>query len=187
MLKAKAKGLFVDVSEFSILAARTSGYQQPFTIEEVAEFPLQGEFSDEDVRAFFEGLVDFRGGSYFISRCGVYPDERFMRFYEAESANKLKNPAFLGEVLQSEFNIDPAVNAVSVLNAVDGSDLDLEKVNTKRLMYCGAPNAALQAEQDKLLQYGLYPERLELSSVSTIGGLCDYTRFSGIDCQYRDY
>ncbi len=181
MLKPKTKGLFVDVSEFSILAARTSSYRLPFTVEEIAEFPLQGEHSGEDVRAFLEGLVDFHGSSYFVSRCGVYPAGRFLRYFEAESANKLKDPSYLGEILKAEFKVDPSENSVSVLNANDGSDFDLEKAGTKKLFFCGAPMKALQATQDQLLGYGLYPERMELSSVSTIGGVCDYARFNAIE------
>ena len=124
MLKPKTKGLFIDVSEFSILAVRTSSYKLPIVVEEVAEFRIEADCSAEDVRAFLEQFVDFKGASYFVSRCGVYPKGRFLRYFEAETSTKAKDPSFLSEVLQSEFNVDPAVNSVSILDARNGSDFD---------------------------------------------------------------
>lgn len=180
MLNPKTKGLFVDVSEFSILAARTSGYKIPIVIEELAEFPLSAEDSSAEIRDFFEQLVDFKGGGYFVSRTGVYPEGRFVRFYEAESANKAKDLNFLSGILQSEFNVDPAVNTVAILNARDGSDYDPQTSLSKRLVFCGAPAQAFQDAQDRLLDCGIYPERLELSTVTTLGGVSDYAHFNEI-------
>lgn len=180
MLKPKTKGLFVDISEYSILAARTSGYKLPMVIEEIAEFPLKADQSTSEIQEFFRGLVDYRGAGYFVSRCGVYPDGRFVRFFEAESANKVKDAEFLAKTLKTEFNIDSATNRVAILDARDGSDFDIEKGGTRRLVFCGAPNQSFQAEQDRLLDLGIYPERLELSSISTLGGVSDYARFHNI-------
>ena len=181
MLHPKSKGLFVDVSEFSILAARTSGFKIPMVIEELAEFPLGSEHSVEEIREFLGQLVDFKGNSYYVSRAGVYPDGRFVRYYEAESTNKAKDLGFLAEVLKSEFNVDPAVSNVAILDARDGSDFDLASSLSKRLLFCGASTDAFQAQQDRLLECGLYPERLELSTVTTLGGVSDYAQFNEIN------
>ena len=180
MLKSKTKGLYLDVSEFSILAARTSGYKLPMVIEEVAEFPIKDDSSAEAVRAFLEQLVDFKGGSYFVSRCGVYPENRFLRYFEVESVSKLKNPAYLAEILQSEFNVELEPNVVSVLDARDGSDFDIQKRLAKQLVFCGGTIESFQQVQDQLLEYGIYPDRLELSSATTLGGVCDYAQFNQI-------
>jgi len=181
MLKPKTKGLYIDVSEFSILAVRTSGYKLPIVIEAMAELPIAADCHPDDVRAFLEQFVDFKGASYYISRCGVYPEARFLRYYEAESASKVKNPEFLSGILESEFNVDPVTNRVSILDARNGSDFDFEKALSKNLVFCGAPMAALQEVQDQMLSYGVYPERLELSTAATLGGVCDYARFNQLD------
>lgn len=180
MFTPKNKGLFVDVSEFSILAARTSSYKLPIVIEEIGELPLAGT-SNEEVRQFLEELVDYKGATYFVSRCGVYPENRFVRYFEAESVNKVKDPQYLTNVLESEFEVDPANSFVSILDARDGSDLDFESAVTRKIAFCGGSNEDLQKTQDTLLGYGLYPDRMELGSVSTLGGLCDYTRFNSIN------
>ncbi|MFP4156196.1 MAG: hypothetical protein ACLFU4_01095, partial [Opitutales bacterium] len=67
-----------------------------------------------------------------------------------------------------------------LLDPKDGSDLDLEKTKSKRVLFCGAPEASFALEQERLLEAGIYPERMELSSVTTIGGVSDYTRFNQI-------
>lgn len=180
MLKPKTKGLFVDISEYSILAARTSGYKLPMVIEEIAEFPIKANQDPGEIVDFFHGLVDYRGASYYVSRCGVYPEGRFVRFFEAESANKVKDAEFLAKTLKTEFNIDSDTNNVAILDARDGSDFDIEKGGTRRLVFCGAPADSFRVQQDRLLEYGIYPERLELSTISTLGGVSDYARFHNI-------
>ena len=180
MLKPKSKGLYVDISEFSLLAARTSGYKLPITVEEIAEYPLRAGHDPADVKAFLEGFVDFKGNDFFVSRAAVYPEGRFVRYYEAETASKIRDSKFLSGVLQSDFHLDIDSNIISILNAKDGSDLDLEKATTKQIVFCGAPRANFEASQDRLLEYGLYPERLELSTMTTVGGVIDYAKFKGI-------
>lgn len=180
MFTQKNKGLFVDVSEFAVLAARTSGYKLPVTIEEIGELPLKDGQDPAEVREFLEGFVDFKGNSYIVARCGVYPEDRFVRFFEAESVNKAKDSKYLTEILKSEFNVDSEKSRVSILDARDGSDFDMDKGLSRKLLFCGAPQESIQAEQDRVLEYGLYPERLELSTVTTLGGVCDYARFNDI-------
>lgn len=180
MLNSKNKGLFIDISEYSILAARTSGFKLPITIEEIAEFPIKADQELSEIHEFFQGLVDYKGTSYFVSRCGVYPDGRFVRYYEAETVNKAKDANFLMNTLKSEFNIDSESNNIAILDARDGSDFDIQNAQTRRLVFCGAPNESFNSEQERLLEYGVYPERLELSTISTLGGVSDYARFNNI-------
>lgn len=150
-------------------------------IEEVAELPIKDAQEPTEIKNFFRELIDHRGASYFVARCGVYPEGRFVRYYEAESVNKVRDLDFLAKTLKSEFNIDSETNNVAILDARDGSDFEPEKATNRRLVLCGAPKASFHAEQDRLLQYGIYPERLELSTISTLGGVSDYARFSNIN------
>jgi len=177
MLNSKAKGLYLDISEFSVLAARTSGFKLPITIEALEEYSLKSPDDVDGVRAFIEGLVDFKGSSYFVSRAGVYPSGGFVRYFEAESVHKAKDLAYLSEVLKTDFGVDPESNQVAILDANNGSDFDPKSSLTKQLVFCGAPTAAFQAKQKELLQCGVYPERMELSTITTLGGISDYAKF----------
>ena len=181
MLQSKNKGLFVEFSEFSVLAARTNGFKLPMEIQAIAEHPLDRKAEHESVKAFLDDFAGTKDGTYTIARCGVYPEGRFIRLYEAESANKVKDRGHLTEVLKNEFNVDPETHVVSLLDARDGSDLVLEKAVAKKVVFCGAPTSGLQSAQDGLLEKGLYPERMEISTATTLGGVCDYARFHSIN------
>jgi hypothetical protein len=150
-------------------------------IEAIKQFSLKPDQSLTEVQSFFKDLVDFKGREYFIARCGVLPEGRFVRYYEAESPAKVKDLQFLTQVLKSEFNVDPETNSVSILDARDGSDLDFAHVKTKQLVFCGAPKESFQAKQDELLSYGLYPDLLALSSITTLGAVADYANFAAFD------
>lgn len=181
MFNPKAKGLFLDVSDFSVLAARTSGFKLPFTVEEVSEHVLSGADRVDDIRSFLEGVVDFKGSDYFVSRCGVYPDGRFVHYHEVESVSKAKKLDFLSQTLDQKFKINPAENNVAILDARDGSDFDPKTSLTKYLLFCGGPGEAFRQEQNRLLEFGVYPERLELSTCATLGGVSDYAGFKEIN------
>lgn len=180
MLKAKTKGLFIEFSEFSVLAARTSGYKLPMVVEELAEFDLKDGPNAEDLRSFVEGLVDFKKSPFFVSRCGVYPDGRYVRLHEAESTQKLKDADALAEKLKEEYKIDADTHNVAILDPSNGGDFNFEKPKTKRVLLCGAKKSAFDAVQEQLLESGIFPERLELSSISTLGGVADYSRFNDL-------
>ena len=181
MFNPKVKGLFLDVSDFSVLAARTSGFKLPLVVEEISEYVLSGGDRVDEIRGFLEGVVNFQGGNYFVSRCGVYPDGRFVHYHEVESVSKAKKLDFLAQTLDEKFKVDSAQSNVAILDARDGSDFEPETSLTKDLIFCGAPNEAFQHEQDRLLQFGVYPERLELSTCATLGGVSDYAEFKEIN------
>lgn len=180
MLKSKAKGLYVDVSEFSILAARTSGFKTPMVIEEVLEVPLKGSKDTDEIRSQIEDLVDFGGAEYYVARCGIYPESRFVRYFEADSVNKAKDTKYLTEVLKEQFGVDTTKNAIQILDARNGADFNFESTLSKKLIFCGGLNEEFQTLQDQLLSYGIYPDKLCLSPLATIGGICDYARFNNL-------
>jgi hypothetical protein len=162
------------------LAARTSGYENPIVVEEVANFPIEGDYSVEEVRNFLGQLVDLKSGNY-PAICGVYPKERFIRYHEVDSSVRLKNQSVLKKLLQSNLNIDPAINSISILDTYDGALFDPAKNATNQLVFCGAPMTTFQEVQDQILSYGLFPERLEMTSIATTGSLCNYAQLKQFD------
>ncbi|MFP4203700.1 MAG: hypothetical protein ACLFS4_05160 [Opitutales bacterium] len=181
MFRSKSKGLFVDVSEFSILAARTTGHKPPMEVREIAELPLGPSVGSEEIQAFLKNLVDYKEGGYIVSRCGVYPDKRFLRYHELESSKKSRGPVDLTNILRNEYGIDTDACMISIMDAQDGAEYVPGEGQARKLVICGAPTEEVQKKQDMLLQYGLFPERLEISTMTTLGGICDYARFQGLD------
>ncbi len=60
---------------------------------------------------------------------------------------------------------------VAVLSTRDGSDFDINRPSQKDVLCCGLPNDEVIAVQDRLLASGIYPQRVELGTVATLGAV----------------
>jgi len=172
MLKPSTKGLFVELSEYSLLAARTSRLKPPFTIEAVEECTLT---DDKQIDNWLGNFMGLNKGQFCIGVCGVYPPNRLIRRASLENPARAKDPAFLPDYLKQQFKVDVATHSVAVLNAAGGSEFNITKGFSRELVFCGAPTSEFQTLQDRLVSFGIYPERIELSTVSLLGGLVSYS------------
>lgn len=181
MLASKSKGLFLEWGDFSILAAVTSSLDSPLMVESLKELPLDGD--DDKVKAALGELIEVKGRSYVVARCGLSPKSRFVRRFTVEQPNKAKDPNFFTDVLSSQFRIDADKNSVAILSALDGTPFDLDKgvQNQKELLFVGASEGELEAAQERILGWGVYPDRLEIGSVATMGALQHYARWKKLE------
>jgi hypothetical protein len=166
MLKPKNKGLFLDISEYAILAARTSRLEPPFVIEAIDECPVD---DPEQVAAFLANFMGLKKGQYAQAVCGVYPVTRFIRRATLDAPAKVKDTAFLKDFLDQQFRIDLSKSMIVMLNAADGTEIDFEKTIPKEVIFCGAEAQDIQVVQDFLVERTIYPVRLEIGSVATLG------------------
>lgn len=178
MLTTKTKGLFVDFSQYAMLLARTSSYKTPLQVEAIAEYSPKGDA--EEAEKFIQEFAQLKGGGFVPSRCAVYPTNRFLRRFTVDLQAKAKNPNYFADTLSNQFRIDPGKNMVQILKANNGAEADLEKGTDKELMYVGAPTGEFSNLQKELLSFGIYPSSLESGTLSTIGGLMDYSRVKGL-------
>jgi Tfp pilus assembly PilM family ATPase len=113
---------------------------------------------------------------YLHSVVGVYPPKRVVRKHTLE-LKKMKEAAYMADVFTQQLRIEQDKFTIGMINATDGADYDLVKASQKEVIFCGAPNDEINAVQENLLGSGIYPERLELGSVSTLGALVDCLAF----------
>jgi hypothetical protein len=172
-LAKKSKGFCVEIGEYSTLAARLSQPEAPFVVEELREFPTaEAGAISEWVKA-----TEGRGSTgYAHATCGVYPSKRIVRRHTLD-IKKIKEPAYFSEIYTQQFRVEPEKYTIKVLNPDDGSDYDLAKANQKEALFCGLPSEDIISLQDKLLGQGIYPERLELGTLATLGGMVNYLKF----------
>jgi hypothetical protein len=170
----KTKGYFVELSDYGCLFARTSAMGGPLVVEELEECPV------DDAAMFAEVLQRLQTAKspsgYMHSVCGLYPAKRLVRRASLDP-KRLKEPTYLNEVVNQQFRVEPEKYTISVLNSVDGTDLDLTKGAQKEALFCGLPAEDIVNIQESLLGNGIYPERLELATVSVLGSLVDYLEF----------
>ncbi|MGB0370976.1 MAG: hypothetical protein ACPGN3_06455 [Opitutales bacterium] len=178
MIKAKAKGVYLCVTEQTVFGARTSAGSAPFEIEEVFSIPKDEK---EKVAEKISGFVDAKSNNYVVSNVGVSPLSRFIRVFDLDTSARKKNADYYTDLLKSQFRIDPESHAVGIIEADSGAEADLDKGVIKRLMFCGASSEELSQQQNELVDMYVYPQTLEISSISTLGAIVDYTKRFKVD------
>ena len=116
---------------------------------------------------------------YVRATCGAYSAKRVVR-HVALDPKRYKESAYVNEVLTGQVRIEPDQYALAVLNANDGTDFDFNVASKKDAVFAGMLNEEILALQNALLESGVYPERLEIGTLSTLGAIVDYQVFSQI-------
>ena len=169
----KAKRFCVDMGEQTTLAARFVESEGSLLIEEAREFPAK------DVDGLIEWVKssDGKGATGLApSTCGIYPAKRIIR-RQTLDLKRVKEATYFNEIYTQQFRIEPDKYSLKVLNPGDGSPYDTIKATQKEAIFCGLPVDDISEIQDTLLSYGIYPERLELGTLATLGGLVSYLKF----------
>ena len=169
----KSKGFCVEIGEHSTLLAKLTQAEAPFLVEELKEFP------SADVGAITDWVkgTDGKGSTgYAHATCGIYPPKRVVRRHTVD-LKRLKEPAYFNEVYSQQFRIEPEKFTIRALNPADGGDFDTTKTTNKEVLFAGLPADDIITAQDKLLEEGIYPERLELGTLATLGGMVNYLKF----------
>lgn len=171
----KTKGYCAEFGEQSTLVARLSQFEAPVVVEELREFATN---DPESMRQWFKAAEGKGPMGHAHTYCGIYPGKRVVR-RQTLDVKRVKEPAYFSELYSQQFRIEPDKYTMVVLNSTDGSEYDSTKASQKEVLFCGLPAEEVIATQDRLLEQGIYPERLELGTVALLGGLVNYLRFTG--------
>lgn len=173
-LSAKSQGFFFAQSEHAVLLARTSALAAPMQIEELKEC------APGDAAALSAAVGELQNkkspSGYLHAHCGLYPAHRLVRQAALET-KRLKEPAYLNELLSAQFRIEPDKYLLAMLNAANGAEFDHNRAAEKEVVFCGALIEELNTAQDRLLETGIYPERTEIGTVATLGAAANYLAF----------
>jgi hypothetical protein len=171
----KAKGFFVELNDHAVMLARTSAPSAPFIVEEMVECP------PNDTAALEAAITQIQPkkspSGYLHATVGIYPAKRLLRRHSLE-LKRVKEPGYFAEVCTQQFRIEQDKYAIAILNANDGADFDVAKGVQKEVLFCGLLSEEANNGQSALLEHGIYPERLELGSVATLGGVVDCLAYS---------
>jgi hypothetical protein len=169
----KSKGFCVEIGEHATLMARLSQTEAPFVVEELKELPS----NDSDGIVAWVKSTEGKGATGYIhSTCGVYPAKRIVRRHTLD-LKRVKDPAYFAEIYTQQFRVEADRYTIRALNPDDGSEYDQSKATKKEVLFCGLPSDEIIGLQDKLLEQGIYPERLELGTLATLGGMISYLKF----------
>lgn len=173
MFGKKTKGFCVDFGDNSVLLARMSDDQAPLVIEEFKEF---GAADADGLREFIKNTEGRGPTGYAHATCGIYPTKRLIR-RQTLDMKRVKDPAYFNEIVSQQFRVEAEKYTTLLINPADGTEYDSSKAAQKDALFCGLPAEDVGLWQDKLLELAIYPERLELGSVATLGALVSYLKF----------
>ncbi len=166
----KTKGFFVELNDHAVMLARTSSSTAPFTVEDMRECP------PNDPAALAEAINQIQPkknpSGYLHATVSVYPAKRLIRRHSLE-LKRVKEPGYFAEVCTQQFRIEQDKYSIAMLNSTDGLDFDPAKAVQKDVIFCGLPSEDANNLQSSLLESKIYPERLELGTVATLGGVVD--------------
>ena len=171
----KTKGFFIEFNDQGVMLARTSAPTLPFTVEDLRECPPNDPAALEQAINQIQPKKSPSG--YLHASVSVYPAKRLVRRHSLE-LKRVKEQGYFAEVFSQQFRVEQDKYSIVILNANDGSDYDLVKATGKDVLFCGLPNEDIMALQTSLLESGIYPERLELGTVSLLGGVVDCLEFT---------
>jgi hypothetical protein len=172
---SKTKAFVFDQGEQVSVLVRASSSKAPIQIEEVREF------ATGDHVALTEAMGELnpkKTAGFLFAKCGVSPEQGFIRRATLDP-KRLKEDNYLVEVASSQFRIEPDSNMIAVLNAHDGLSFDSAKVTTsKDVIFFGMPSSVAKSIQGSLLEKGIFPKSIELSSLVSLTALVDFLRFT---------
>jgi hypothetical protein len=173
MLSKKTKGLFLEVNGFSYHLAAVTSMAPPLTVENLFEFSRQ---EPEQLRDFISRELSGGRTRFLNAHCGVVPESRFFRLHTLESIAKARDQTYFFRLLEDQFHIKPETSKFSVLSAFDGAPFDPQRslAAQKELIFCGAELAEFDTFQRTLVDSGIYPSSLQLSTLSSLAALKHY-------------
>lgn len=180
MLSKKTKGLFVEVNGFSYQVAAVTGLNPPFTVDALYEFPRH---EPGKLRDFLEESIGGGRGRFLNAHCGIVPESRFFRLHTIESMARAKEAEYFAHLLEQQFRLNPKTSLLTAVNAQTGAAFSPDKslASQKELILCGADKREISAFQENLVECGIYPQSLQLSTLSSLAGLKHYLRIKEIE------
>ncbi|EDY82718.1 hypothetical protein VDG1235_2341 [Verrucomicrobiia bacterium DG1235] len=167
MISAKKNNFIVEFRASTIRAARISSDTAPTVIEKVVEIDLSKEESPATIIREFSGA---KPTGYLHASCSVYPQDRIVRQVLLD-AQRGKEVEFVVDYLKNTVGVDPEAFSAYCLSTQDGGDIELSAYNKKDVLLCGTSKASVAEIQNRLVDSAIYPRRLELGTIGTIGVL----------------
>lgn len=169
MISAKKNNFIVEFRPSAIRAARISSETAPTVVEDIVEIDLAKE---GDPAAAIRAFAKAKSSAYMHASCAVYPQGRVVRQLLLD-APRGKEAGFVMDFLRKSVGVDPDTFATYCLSAEEGSDIDLAASNKKSILVCGATTEKISSTQNELVEHAIYPKRLEIGTIGTIGAIKD--------------
>lgn len=176
MFSKKNSGIYVDLNDHTLTVARVSGGQGALQVEDLKKCTSNNQ---EAIGELLSEIQPKRGGTgnYVSAICAVYPMSRVVR-RAAIDPKRFSEAGYLDETAATHCRVSSSDYILAVLSAATGVDLHVLPAPEKEVVFAGMSNADVSAIQKHLLEIGIFPDTLELGTLSILGALIEYLSFS---------
>ncbi|MBP6506467.1 MAG: hypothetical protein KA257_02785 [Opitutaceae bacterium] len=174
--KARSGVLLNLTDNFIQLARIVRLDEKPLDLDHFAELSPDDETGTE--RWLQRHFGERRRGQFYPGYCGFHPTERVM-VREIITPRRLNEPGYVHSLLAEHAKISGIRDwTVAALNPMDGTPLAPEG-NPRHALLFGVPWSAIRKTQERLLDLGIRPRRLEVSTLGMLGCLTRHRIQSG--------
>lgn len=175
MFSKKNQGIFVDLNDHTFSVARTRGSPGSYVVEELKTCSATNE---DAIKELLLEIQPKRGGSgnYVTACCGIYPGSRLVRRAVVDP-KRISEPNYFDEAVATQCRIAPEEYMLAVMSAATGVDLHGLVQPEKEVVFSGMTINDISISQKKLLNLGIFPESLEVGTLSILGALINYLSF----------
>ncbi len=176
MISSSKKNYIVEYGPSSIRMVRVSSLAAPATIEAIEEIELGGD--SETIASSVRKFCGAKANGFLNGNCIVYPERRVVRQVTID-APKGKETEFVFDFLHNEIKDAPQELAAHCLSPINGAEVDPKEYGRKEVLICGVPHSDIGELQQSLLEYAIYPKRVELGTVGMLGAWQDVLKWKG--------
>lgn len=170
MLKRSKKNfLFAEMSDSYACGLVVDRQQGPYRVE--SSFAFFGEELDDCKGKVREVAGMDRKSNLAQAAVAVYPTERFLFRHITDNPAKTRGADYGNKVLSEELKRKPEEHRFVCLNPRTGLPHDPLNLPTREVMLAGAPTESIRQCQQKLIECGVYPSRLEIASLAIYAGI----------------
>lgn len=151
------------MGDFGLALAKGNFSTVPAKIEKIKVIEPDAPDVASQVREF----VGADKGKHVKVAASFAPASRFLKKAPVESPSKAKSPTFLADLMQSACKINPDECEVAAL-LPNGDHYDSDAAAPKELVFVGAQTRDVAQFQQMLVDWGLYPVSIEISTLSLL-------------------
>lgn len=176
MISSSKKDFIIEYRPSSIRIVRANSLATPILIEAIEEIPLGGD--SNAIAIAVRKLAGVKTNGYLNGACVVYPERRIVRQILIDTP-KGTEADFVLKALSENLSGVPAELSAHCLSPVTGAEVDPAAYGKKEVIACGVPNSDIVDLQKQMLEHGIYPNRIELGTIGSIGFLQDALIWKG--------
>lgn len=176
--KKSENRLFVYFSEHGVLVARWSSRCIPTSLDFARGFPAGDA---RVVRPFLEDVGLVRQGNLALATCGFSCGDRFIIKAELETPSRFRDANYVSDYLNKNYPLGDSFKQACLITPDRGQPSTLGAAASGReFLLAGCAQSTVLAVQQRCLDFGIYPERLELTSISSLAAMMVYLKQSYI-------